>query len=553
MKTKSVFAIVLIIIAILSQSAFVCFAAEPHCDTVGEAEIFLDGILAHCGVSGKDGIGAYISDTLPENAAQGGEWYALALAQYGRYDFEAYENALVEYLLNNKVASASSRLKFALVLRAVGSDSELITALLDDSIGKQGLMSYVFGLHLLNNACKSEMFSADDVIDAILAMQCSDGGWAVTGNQADVDATAMTLQVLAPHIADEKVRSATDAALAVLSERQLADGDFSSYGTANAESTAQVLIALSALGIDCYSDGRFIKNGCTLFDGLEKYRLESGAFCHAAGGSYSSTATVQVFLSSVAYLRFSAGKSSLYLLDSVFSADEPTPPSSSELASDSSVADSSVSGTADSHEGNSGNTDFTELSESAKLKLWICLAVIALGAAVSILLVILKKRHKNNFIFVAAIVLVAVLFVCFADIKTKDEYYSGDDVSKENAIGTVTISIRCDTVAGRAEHIPADGTILDAFEFQIAEGDTVYTVLTEAARKYGLQLDNSGGAYVYISGIAYLYEFDFGDLSGWVYLVNGETPSVGAGDYRLSDGDVIEWHYTCDLGDDIKR
>ncbi|MGM9626294.1 MAG: DUF4430 domain-containing protein [Eubacteriales bacterium] len=49
----------------------------------------------------------------------------------------------------------------------------------------------------------------------------------------------------------------------------------------------------------------------------------------------------------------------------------------------------------------------------------------------------------------------------------------------------------------------------------------------------------------------YLYEFDFGDLSGWIYKVNGETPSVGCGDYVLSDGDEIAWLYTCDLGNDL--
>ena len=60
------------------------------------------------------------------------------------------------------------------------------------------------------------------------------------------------------------------------------------------------------------------------------------------------------------------------------------------------------------------------------------------------------------------------------------------------------------------------------------------------------------GEMVYISGINYLYEFDFGDLSGWVYHVNGVSPSVGCGEYKLSDGDRIEWLYTCNLGNDLK-
>jgi hypothetical protein len=53
---------------------------------------------------------------------------------------------------------------------------------------------------------------------------------------------------------------------------------------------------------------------------------------------------------------------------------------------------------------------------------------------------------------------------------------------------------------------------------------------------------------VYISGISYIYEFDFGDLSGWTYTVNGQRSSVGAGEYKLSDGDAIVWEYTLTLG-----
>ena len=55
----------------------------------------------------------------------------------------------------------------------------------------------------------------------------------------------------------------------------------------------------------------------------------------------------------------------------------------------------------------------------------------------------------------------------------------------------------------------------------------------------------------YMSGINYIYELAYGDLSGWVYLVNGERPSVGCDAYKLSDGDVIEWHYSLELGNDI--
>ena len=57
----------------------------------------------------------------------------------------------------------------------------------------------------------------------------------------------------------------------------------------------------------------------------------------------------------------------------------------------------------------------------------------------------------------------------------------------------------------------------------------------------------------YIEGINNIYEFSCGELSGWMYCVNGEYPNVGCSDYKIKDGDNIEWYYTCDLGEDLKN
>ena len=66
-------------------------------------------------------------------------------------------------------------------------------------------------------------------------------------------------------------------------------------------------------------------------------------------------------------------------------------------------------------------------------------------------------------------------------------------------------------------------------------------------------MENNGTAELaYISGINYLYEFDYGDLSGWIFKVNGVESSVGCSSFVLSDGDVIEWCYTLNYGKDIE-
>ena len=56
---------------------------------------------------------------------------------------------------------------------------------------------------------------------------------------------------------------------------------------------------------------------------------------------------------------------------------------------------------------------------------------------------------------------------------------------------------------------------------------------------------------VMIRGINYLYDFSCGDLSGWMYKVNGKFPGKGCSGYKLKDKDKIEWVYTCDLGKDV--
>ena len=55
----------------------------------------------------------------------------------------------------------------------------------------------------------------------------------------------------------------------------------------------------------------------------------------------------------------------------------------------------------------------------------------------------------------------------------------------------------------------------------------------------------------YIEGIGNLYEFDCGELSGWMYKVNDWFPNYGCSRYQLKQGDKVEWVYTCNLGIDV--
>ena len=118
---------------------------------------------------------------------------------------------------------------------------------------------------------------------------------------------------------------------------------------------------------------------------------------------------------------------------------------------------------------------------------------------------------------------------------------------------TTTISIRCDKVAGQRDFLPEDGWILPPTEITLNEGSTGFDQLVAAAKQYGIHIDKEESkiSSAYMKGIANLYEYDFGELSGWMYCVNGDYADVGCGEYELREGDIVEWRYTLELGRDI--
>lgn len=543
---------------------FVCSVpakATGSDSNVDVAQNFIHDIITYqLEETGTSTVQEWIDGYLAENAGQSSEWYVIGLSQYGEYDFSAYETSLIDYLAENEEKSASSRQKYALALLAVGSDDEYISQTLNDSIGEQGVMSLVYGLHLLNNGCVSDNYTAASVIQELLVLQLSDGGWAIMGENGDVDVTAMTVQALAPHYEENpEVKEAVDKALIFLSEHQLETGDYSSYGVPNPESTSQVIAALSSLGIDCQTDERFIKNGNTLIDSLEKYCSNNGAFGHKEGEGYNAASTVQVFYSLVAYVRMTEGKAPLYLFDSVSESDSPeqepevTPGQNQES---SEVTPGQTSKDSSNSDANEERTFGAE--KRVNYKPWATLIVVLAGICVCVAMYFRKNRDKKNYAVVGLITLAAVCLVWLIEIQSVEEYRDNSTEKKTNVVGEVTITVRCNTIVGNSdnEYIPEDGVVLEFTEILIEEGDTVYDVLSEVTANNDIHLETSGsaggGSTIYVEGINHIYEFDYGDLSGWMYFVNGEESSVGCSEYELEDGDKIEWLYTCEMGKDLK-
>ncbi|NME65548.1 DUF4430 domain-containing protein [Clostridium cadaveris] len=127
---------------------------------------------------------------------------------------------------------------------------------------------------------------------------------------------------------------------------------------------------------------------------------------------------------------------------------------------------------------------------------------------------------------------------------------------------TCTIEIRCDTILknmdklrpGLDKYVPNNGVILATTTVEIYDGENVFDILKRVTRNKKIQMEfRNDPVYsgAYIEGINHLYEFDCGTESGWMYKVNGWFPNYGCSQYKVKDGDVISWVYTCDLGKDV--
>lgn len=147
-----------------------------------------------------------------------------------------------------------------------------------------------------------------------------------------------------------------------------------------------------------------------------------------------------------------------------------------------------------------------------------------------------------------------------ADAPHTEEAQNSDENGKE--VLTCTLSISCGTILGNMNRlkpekvslVPKDGIILAESTVTFNDGESVFNLLLRETKKNKIHMEfHKTPVYnsAYIEGINNLYEFDCGELSGWMYRVNGEFPNYGCSRYKLKPGDKVEWLYTCDLGADI--
>lgn len=291
--------------------------------------------------------------TNPVVASIGGEWTVFGLARAGVQVPNAYYETYYANLTNTLKAKDGvlHSVKYTeydrviLALGAIGKDVtnaagyNLLKPLADfNAVTVQGINGPIFALIALDSrayeipqvAEVEVQTTRDGLIEFILGREIKGGGWALGEKpaQADPDITAMAIQSLTPYYKTKPaVKAVVDRGIQWLSQAQHEDGGFMSWGAVNSESTAQVIVALSGLGIDAHLDPRFVKNGRSALDALLGYAAPGGGFYHilegnesnggAAPGAVDPMATDQAMYALAAYDRFLQEHSRLYDLTDV--------------------------------------------------------------------------------------------------------------------------------------------------------------------------------------------------------------------------------------------
>ena len=231
----------------------------------------------------------------------GSDWAATVLALSGmEEDYQGYLHRLEEYVAERyrrpeKLDSfrATEWHRIAITVTALGGDCRNFAGVdlvadgvyqYEGELGAQGENALIYALLTLDvthtQPPAGSRYTRQTLLELLLASQNEDGGFGLSGGPSSVDMTAMALQALAPCRA--QCPEAVDRALQYLMGCQNADGSFSDENQASCENTAQVILALTSLGLDPEKEPDFQKEGNPV-SALLTFQDRSGGFVHLLG------------------------------------------------------------------------------------------------------------------------------------------------------------------------------------------------------------------------------------------------------------------------------
>ena len=535
----------------------------------------------------------------------GDEWRVIGLKRSGRDVSSGYYDNVVTYVTKNidgnerlDANKSTENARLILALTALGYDvtdvaGHSLLAGLDKMtyIQNQGIEGSIWTLTALDshNYKPSGDVTQKKLVQVILAAQKVAGGWGDTLEEPSV--TAKAIHALAPYYSKETdVKTAVDKALTYLSGKQDSYGRFDSV-----EASAQVVVALTALGFDADTDDRFVKFGVSVLDALRTYAVDSGGFALTPGGTTPDDATTeQAYNALTAYIRLQGNKNSLYNMldvtiqqvhyailsggDGTWNADDKTYTIvvNAPFAKFTGVK---VDGTTIAP----GNYDAEAVDNGTKVILresyLTSRSLLSLGIhSITLVLKEASPVTTNLTITETDAVLAQKVEKLIGEIGkvTKDSKAKIDAARKDydaltsaqkalvrnyskltaaektyaelTAKITVYFTLLGDSIHhdnGEVHTLAQGGlqTWISRKGYELDPGATVLDLFTKAlGGKYSF--DNTHGNY--IASIDGLAEFTNGTNSGWMYTLNGTHPGLGVAQQKLSNGDDVVFHYTDD-------
>ena len=109
----------------------------------------------------------------------------------------------------------------------------------------------------------------------------------------------------------------------------------------------------------------------------------------------------------------------------------------------------------------------------------------------------------------------------------------GSDAASQQA--PISVKVVVDSSAVEGAPVSFDAAV------DLSEGATAYDALQATGLSVNVTESSMGS---YVSAVEGLAAGDHGDMSGWMYEVNGAEAEVAASAYVLSEGDSVRWYYT---------
>lgn len=420
-------------------------------------------------------------------------------------------------------------------------------------------------------------------INSLLDAQISDGSWGIDADfpGSNVDMTAMVVQALAPYCStNATVKAAVDKAVEWLSAEYKQIGNYGS-----SESAAQVIVALSALGIDAKTDNRFQHNGISVLSNFLSYAdPNSKGFLHdkQPNSTVNQMASEQAAYTLVAYDRYVNGSKRLYDMSDVTKRENVDAQAVIDMiAAIGPVGEGSYNAIAEARNA------YNKLSAADKAKVENYDTLTAAEASYKEILKqkrteqykLLKAHHDEllndrtkKYGTAAKKKLASILQQAQTDMNAAESCERVMDIYNKaifdlDAVkpGDIEVTFRLigaleatqDVDLTKDSYLPEYVTWVPTKTYALQENATVYDLFTEAMSDAGLRYIGAESNYVStiyapscLGGYA-LSEFTNGKKSGWMYTVNGKHPNQGLKNWTLNDGDVVIWHYVNDYSCEV--